>query len=534
MEEDIKRQVDNATRIICAKLYQGGLSSANSILNDIIKRPLVGKSPEYGIDIDLIEVEARKAVKYHLQYHILSAIFMFMGIISLSLYDKTLSWLATFSAIALITWKMLYLNRAEAVKKFSKLSYKSKIFSKYHSLDYESNRQDDQNVVIFGGYYPFLGAGTRTGYWDFVIDTSKPSKTLTLESLEPIEISIKELYEDASKKLSSIGLPNVYDRWILFADGNELEKKFLRPRKPDDPIDFTDLDSAVFFSPEHKNYLEQVVGEPIENLGPQELFSDGHGDLSNEYRAYYTIRYFDKARGTLFSTFLRFSRVGKKIFAECSFYFLPPIDENRYDIDKIPLFDELFIYRRGLMTVAVVLALIILSQMDSMIYFLTILIFSLSIFLPIISFINGPYAKYGIKKWLKQNAQFVWHVLQLFYERGTPINYGNLATFREIAASPTHKNYYNSQDTLLIKNSIEKTIVDSIAELLDSKNIDSCFLREGLQSVVNQGVIMYGGNLEAEQVAVGKGAKTLINKLPKRLVRSSKWLSRKVGERNEL
>ena len=78
----------------------------------------------------------------------------------------------------------------------------------------------------------------------------------------------------------------------------------------------------------------------------------------------------------------------------------------------------------------------------------------------------------------------------------------------------------------MIKNSIEKTIVDSIADLLDSKNIESSFLREGLQSVVNQGIIMYGGSLDAEQVAVGKEAKTFKNKLPKRL---SKWLSRKVG-----
>lgn len=523
MGPDQEKQTDRATRIICAKLYQGGLSSANSILNDILKRPLTGKNPEHGIDIDLIEVEAKKAVKYHLEYSILASIFVFMAIISFLLYDKSVSGLMILIAATVVAWKAFYLNRNTAIKNFSKLSLNSK-----RSLEGQvGSGKENQNVVIFGGYYPFLGAGIKTGFWDFVIDTSKPSKTLGLESEKPMDLSINELYEDASKKISSLGLPNVSDTWVLFADGNGLDKKFLRPKNPDDIIDYTDIDSGAFFSPEHKKYLDRIVGEPIENLNPVELFDEGHGELGKEQKTYYTIKYIDNIRGTLFTTFLRFSSIGKEIFAECSFYFLPPVDEDRYDIDKMPLFDELFIYRRGLMTAIVSSIVLLLVYLDYS--YLVIPLVSLYVFVPILSFINGPYAKYILKKGLKQKSPFIWHVLQLFFERGMPQNYGNLITFREMSASSTYKNYYNSQDILLIKNSVEKAIVDSIADLLDSKNIDSSFLREGLLAVVNQGVIMYGGRLEADQVAVGKGAKTLKNKMSRKLSRSAKWVSKKAG-----
>lgn len=202
-------------------------------------------------------------------------------------------------------------------------------------------------------------------------------------------------------------------------------------------------------------------------------------------------------RATLFSAFLRFSKVGKEIFTECSFYVLPPIDEDKYNIDKLPLYDELFSLKMGIITAA--FAILSFIMMVSSLAFIPFSVLPFVTFGPLLIIANGWYKRYKIDKTLKKKIK-----------KGEPHNYGNLQTFREVIASPNYKNYFGAQDIIMIQNSIEQTIIHSIADLLDTKGIDSSFLREDLLTFVNQGIMMYGGELKAESLAVGKGAQATI------------------------
>ena len=62
----------------------------------------------------------------------------------------------------------------------------------------------------------------------------------------------------------------------------------------------------------------------------------------------------------------------------------------------------------------------------------------------------------------------------------------------------------------MIRYSIEQTIIYSVADLLDSKGIDSSLLRKDMVAYINQGIMMFGGKLEADQIAAGKGAQAMM------------------------
>ena len=54
----------------------------------------------------------------------------------------------------------------------------------------------------------------------------------------------------------------------------------------------------------------------------------------------------------------------------------------------------------------------------------------------------------------------------------------------------------------------ERQILNGIIDFLDSKNIDTSDLKKREQVILNEGVIMTGGNVVAENIIVGKNAKS--------------------------
>jgi len=258
--------------------------------------------------------------------------------------------------------------------------------------------------------------------------------------------------------------------------------------------------------------LPNRIGEPIYNLDRDVLIREGHGSLYNDWRTYLCLQYHDKLRSTLFSTFLRFSKVGTDLFAECSFYILPPIDENRFNIDRLALNDDLLKIKTASVTlIAVAVALLMMSSFGSS-GILPLILLILTLY-PLSIIFKGRFQESSESKDLKKKIK-----------RGEPHNYGATSTFRESISSQNYKNYFSAQDLIMIQNSIEQAIVYSVADLLDSKGIDSSFLRKDMIAYVNQGIMMFGGTIEADQV-VGYGLASKvkhIKDLPQKYLETNK------------
>lgn len=178
-----------STRLVCAKLYEGGLFSSYEILNNIKQAPFKGKSPEYDLDIDLITKHAEVAFKHHIKFALMALVLSFLGLAFYIEYSE-LSYVFSVSAISLLLLKDIY-DRYIALNHFSKKNFdinynlasssnKPKSFlTRICDWIIQNNKIDErkkQNVITFGDYFPFLGAGQRVRNWNFVIDPSKLQK----------------------------------------------------------------------------------------------------------------------------------------------------------------------------------------------------------------------------------------------------------------------------------------------------------------------------------------------------------------------
>lgn len=505
MSTDQCKEDPRSTRLVCAKLYEGGLLSAYEILSNIRRKPFKGKSPEFELDIDNITKHAEVAFKRHMKFALLAIGLSFLGLITHG-FSIDISCIFSVFAICLLSLKPI-LDRNVACENFVKSNYnpdynlhessKNGVLTEFCNWITQNNIISDedegkkQNIILFGDYFPFLGAGKRVRNWNFVIDSSKKQKKESNnmndsnvscedssipqedqdEEQNPDELSIKELYKAVSSEIENKAFPiNLPPKYILFADGKEADKTDFLLNKDDDSRPNTYLESIDPFS---KDYKE---------------------DSFKDYRMYLHLKYHDKTRSTLFSTFLRFSKIGKNLFTECSFHVLTPIDEDIYNIDKLPINGSLFSLKRGIITFGLVAVYIMLVQS----VITPTAIFALTT-LPLFKILNN-----GIKEdEYNSDAKKI--------KRGEPHNYGRLETFRETIASPDFKNYFSAQDIIMVQSTLEKSIINSVADLLDDKELDTSFLRGEMISFINKGIMQFGGQMETAQVVSGEGNQVTSN-----------------------
>ena len=523
-----KNKIDpRSNRLVCAKLYEGGLLCSYKILSSIKRKPFKGKSPEFELDIDRITKEAETAFMYHMKFALIAVVLSFLGLIfhissnkpfglEQFIFEKFVSYAFSISAICLLLLKPVR-DRNFAFENFSKSRFNldtkkstiletqngtESILTKFcdwltrNNIKPEKDEGKRQNVIIFGDYFPFLGAGKRIKNWNFVTDLSKPKKDLK-SLLEPKdkeekknqdeekeeeenrdvkenkeekkniidELSVRELYQAVYDKINTKNLPNLSYKYILFADGNK-----------EDEIDFLLKERKK----QPNTYIENL--ETIKSYF--EICEEG---VFKDCRTYLNISHHDKNRSTLFSTFLRFSKIEKELFAECSFYVLTPIDESVYNIDRLPR-NNVFTLKSIIVTVSLIIVYIIFS--GSVIPALILFILTVR---PLVKILNSR----------AKESEYRIEAEQI--KRGEPHNYGLLNTFRETIASPDYKNYFSAQDIILIQNTLENAIIDSVADLLDAKGIDTSFIRSEMISFINKGIMQFGGKMENAQVVSGKG-----------------------------
>jgi hypothetical protein len=529
VDTDNNKKDPRTTRIVCAKLYEGGLLSSYEILSSIKRRPFKGKSPEFELDIDLIIQHAEAAFAHHIEYTLLAIILSLMALISY-IYNATLSFIFSICVICLLTLKHVW-DRSIAFNHFSKGNFDKdynikkspdepngikdylKPFCDFlirNNIKHEKDEGKNQNIIIFGDYFPFLGAGKRTRNWNFVTDLSKPKKGID-SIYEPqskdekgniiSELSLKELYEAVYARIHSKNFPNLLYKFILFADGNkESEINFILKNREKPNTYLKNLD--VFTDQSGDKSGTCALPKDIESFF--EICEEG---IFKDFRTYFNISHHDENRSTLFSTFLRFSKIEKELFAECSFFVLTPINENIYNIDKLPRNNILFILKSVLITVS----LILVYNLFSWSIIPAFILFILSV-LPIIIILRNRVKEQDYKIDVEQ------------IKRGEPHNYGLLTTFRETIASPDYKNYFSAQDIVLIQNTIENAIIDSVADLLDKKGIDASFLRTEMISFINKGIMQFGGKMENAQVVSGEGNQAIqkIQQFTQRVTNASK------------
>ena len=441
------------------------------LLNSLRSDPYKASSPEAALDLEEISTHAAQSVALSLFFATSAIIiFLFQGllIISSPLTGLAISFFLNFIAGLMIAYELVYL-RWSLARRFLRRSYRSGFrigflnglteFFKSRTFQAEPN----QNVIIFGGFKPFLGAGTELGSYSVAIDRiPKQSESESFDKSDRIDIPVYEFYKSIDEEIKKLKLPNIEIVSRLHVDGFELDNT----------------------SP----FLESYLSKPKVVILEDQIWTLGQVDLESNRRAYRVFRYIDKSRDNVFSYFLRFYNIGSVTFVEVSSYALQSFDRSRFTLK--PLLEDNQLTR-------------ILKTIGAGILLATFSLYIIPAVWQVWVFLRNIYSWWRYDSRQKRAAR-----LQEEY------NYGLVRTFRESIAAPLDQSYFANQDMIMYLKAFQEGTLKGIVSLLRRYGVDTSEF-EKTATNINNGVIMSGGNLSANQVAVGQGAKAEDNTFSK-------------------
>lgn len=317
-----------------------------------------------------------------------------------------------------------------------------------------SNTQG-HNVIVYSGYSPFIGAGQNIGGWSFVIDMEK-GKMRGTGRVSPVAFRFTELYNYLTAKLEGLAIEGLSLEDKLFVNGQEIrdDRRFLA-----DPYTrpYTQVDLDL---------VQNISESPTQNI-----------------RYYKCIQVTSWSGELVLSIFLRFSRAGKNLFMEANYALLTPIREEYRRIDNAA---DSFTLRKFLFIV-----------LESFIPTFFLCLFS-------------PFALLG--RWKR-----TWGVAQKRrriereIDENPAFDYGAISSLRDAASSKHYQRHLQQLDKEMYVKIIQSQLLDSIVEFLDKKNIDTSDLKERQEVILNNDVLLSGGEFKGENIAIGERAKAFVS-----------------------
>ena len=560
-----------STRILSGTAYWQGIKTSLNLLDWLRSDPYKASIPNARLDIKKITTHASKAIAISLvtalivlviavvQIYIIKISelnlidFFFFNLSNVSLAKSTFIYLILLAAIPslILAYEQVYLRWFNACK-FLKNNYKlqpnptinflpnNQIGDKLilpivnYFKDSIERVESDQNIIIFAGSNPFLGAGEQIAASNWTIPIERKEKDANLEGLDlslnsqintkHIDIPIEDFYEAVDREVKQIDLPNIQKYSRLFVDGFELE-----------------TDSKV---------ITNITSKPgvisIENP----LWLNETKKTASNQRAYRLYQYVDLGRDYVLSHFLRFYNAGSITFIESSAYILPGIDRERFSLTST-------LEDNNILRIIKMILLTLLFIVFPILYVI-ISIWYVALFL------------FNFIKWeFNDNKQKRMAKLQEEY------NYGKEETLREFIAEPLtfesyqkklrllenkkgfnisisikrfmnpigiilllfllpvvivvylfnlfrkldrdikiNYDYYGTQDVLMYWKSIQDAIYKSTINLLKEKGVDVSDFEQAMTAIINNGTMVTAGNIANSQFAVGSNISQGTNQQP--------------------
>jgi hypothetical protein len=316
------------------------------------------------------------------------------------------------------------------------------------------------NVTVYSGYGPFAGVGFPHGGWSFAINLCEGAHGID-GARTPLPISIPELYERIAQDVDDLDVPGMEVRDHVFVDGRRLreEPRLLLP-------------------------LDDAPARPDTSLAPAEVQAL-IGKSAERLRHYKVVRVNAWGGELVFSAFVRFMKVEHALFAEVNYFLLPPLNEACHIADRISPTPGWRDHARLLVSSVVMTPVALWRAWGG-----------------VMSHVLHDRAVRQRAKRARIEAQS-----DPSYDFGAP------SSVRQIQASGHYRQYFQQLDRDMYLKVIEQRLLDSLINYFDEHDIDTGDLRMRSMTVMNNGVMMTGGTLQAENVAVG--AKARAQSVPK-------------------
>jgi len=305
-------------------------------------------------------------------------------------------------------------------------------------------------LIVSGGYSPFLGAGSDLDSWSFTVNLSDSA-----EKTKPtIKFSPEEIHDRIKARLLDIGMDDMSVSEQLFVNGRDINLiSGLQPKgrfaKPE--ITITD-----------------------------ELLKDKMYKSDKLQRHYTVVKIPLWDRQIIISMFFRLVIVKDILFVESRFFLLKPLKEKYLNIENLP---EKKRFRENVSNALLAAIKAPFTWLWSIIQFLGFVQNS----------ITGGSNK--VKQWRKE------------VEDTRLYNYGWDVSLREKWSSTGFERYFQQVDQDLNLKLLTNEFLTAMLDFLEEKNVSTEQFRATSTKIINEGVMISGGEVKAGSLAVGKGSK---------------------------
>ena len=443
--------VHSITAYVIAALHDGSLSAQTTI--DRLADRHRAKLPELGIDTEKVLAEA-KIVR--LRNYIFGTIYLGL---SLWLIENLLSFplieqgdLRTSEYVNTLLAPLLAIAALGIIKT---LVINTHLRKKISSIDEPIKLEFSENVIIFGGFSPFAGFGDDLDSWSFTIDTTRP---IDDSPKQPGSFTQKELLDFVALRLQG-NIASSFTSDLSFVSGRNIRT--------------------------NAKFLANYAAEPINRVAAEDIQAEV-GRPDSTWRHYRSLTVPIAGGHLALTFFLRSTSIGANAFIESRCFILSPIRPEYTSLNDLAT-------RSGV----------------GYLFRLTRSKLLLSPF----SWISGSLQSIeGISRVFR----FIrWSIFgdpeDKLKKRNVSYNYGNVNSFRESLASNTYQTYFQIIDKDRIAKTVQYITLNSIVDFLEARGVATDEIKERRTQIFNSGVIISGGVLNAQQLAVGSGAKAKVS-----------------------
>jgi hypothetical protein len=300
------------------------------------------------------------------------------------------------------------------------------------------------NLIVYSGFRPFASSGVDLGGWSFVVDLRK-GKEVIGQRREPELVETPEVYAGVERGLGELGMSHLTIKDRVFVNG----------------IDIRD----------DRDLLPSSIGRPSSYVPAGELRRLMTAS-THRVRHYTCIRVTDWRGHLVLSLYLRFAVANGRLFCELSRVLLLPLKPELHRSDGI---SAEFEFRE-------VMRLAWRSLVQTPVLWLRS---PSAVLRPLLR----PRRRAKLLKHVKRNA---------FFDYGAPV------TALDRARSRDYTRYFQMLDKTMYVKVLERTILDSVVDVLDEHGIDTDELAERRSTIINNGIM--AEEVHADNMAVGLGA----------------------------
>ena len=446
-----------STRYLCAAAYLDR-RFANWVVEEMLENELRSTAPSHGVDLVPVVRHCVRSRHLRLVRNVVLTVVVYGGglllwargatVLGLVLRIGLLTWATVFAALCLTHYEIVAATMLRG--RFASAAAPP-ASPRRERLLRALDRDTGGNVTVYSGFSPFVGSGLNIGGWSFVVDLRRGKHGLDGDRLAPMSFAVDDLYRCTEDRMRQLRLDRLGMESRLFVNGRHLNGlPWLLPSPAGRPNTSAD--------PRIVEHFRQVPSDRV--------------------RHYVAVRIVGWQGELVVSLFLRFSFSGENLFCEASYFLLFPVDERFHMIDDLNGVPDL-------RTVGRLLARSILYTIP------------LAVIAPF-AVLQRALAPLG--RWLERRTQ------RRLARQSPTYDHGAATTVREWAMSEQYRHYFQKLDREMYVKLVEQQILDAVITFLDSRDIDTSDLKQRQTTILNSGVIVTGGRLEAQSLAVGTGA----------------------------